>query len=141
MDGPDVPMIRCVGAIVHDVAGRLLLIRRGTPPGEGLWSLPGGRVEADETDFSAVARELEEETGLQVRPEKLIGRVERPAPAGIYEIYDYAATVVGGSLRPGDDASAAEWVDLTRFHTMEREGELVSQLADTLRDWQALPRA
>jgi 8-oxo-dGTP diphosphatase len=134
-------MIRCVGAIVHDAAGRLLLIRRGTPPGQGLWSLPGGRVEKDETDFSAVVRELHEETGLQVEPEKLVGRVERPGRTGVYEIFDYAATVVGGALRPGDDATAAEWVDLERFHTMERAGELVARLADTLRGWQVLPRA
>jgi 8-oxo-dGTP diphosphatase len=141
MDGVDVPMIRCVGAIVHDAAGRLLLVRRGRPPGQGLWSLPGGRVEAGETDAAAVVRELLEETGLQVQPGKLVGRVERPAPAGVYEIFDYAATVAGGSLRPGDDAAAAEWVNLVRFHTMERDGALTPLLADTLRGWQVLPLA
>lgn len=134
-------MIRCVGAIVHDAGGRLLLIRRGTAPGRGLWSLPGGRVEPGESDSSAVVREVLEETGLRVLPGKLVGSVRREGPAGVYEIFDYAATVVGGSARAGDDATAVEWVDSARFHTMERGGELVAQLADTLRDWQVLPRA
>jgi 8-oxo-dGTP diphosphatase len=141
MNGADLPMIRCVGAIVHDTAGRLLLVRRGTPPGQGLWSLPGGRVEAGETDSSAVVRELLEETGLRVLPGTLVGSVRRPAPSGTYEIFDYTATVAGGSLLAGDDAAAAEWVDLARFHSMERDGELVNELAVTLRDWQVLPRA
>jgi 8-oxo-dGTP diphosphatase len=140
MTGADLPMIRCVGAVVYDAAGRLLMVRRGTPPGRGLWTLPGGRVEQGETDSEAVVRELLEETGLRVQPGILIGFVQRPAPSGVYEIHDYAATVIDGSLRPGDDATAATWVDLAQFHSMEREGQLVDLLAVTLRDWQALPR-
>ena len=133
-------MIRCVGAIVHDAAGRLLLVRRGRPPGRGLWSLPGGRVDHNESDTAAVVRELREETGLHVLPGKLVGSVRRPAPAGTFEIHDYAATVAGGSLRAGDDADEAAWVDAAEFDTMERTGELVPRLADTLRGWNALPR-
>ncbi|MBA2553039.1 MAG: NUDIX domain-containing protein, partial [Geodermatophilaceae bacterium] len=56
--------IPCVGAIVYDEAGRLLLIRRGQPPHAGSWSLPGGRIEAGETPRQAVVREAAEETGL-----------------------------------------------------------------------------
>jgi 8-oxo-dGTP diphosphatase len=140
MKRADLPMIRCVGAVVHDAAGRLLLVRRGRPPGRGRWSLPGGKVERDEADAAAVVRELLEETGLRVLPGKLVGSVRRPAPSGTFEIFDYAATVVGGALRPGDDAAAAEWVNLARFHSLERDGQLVDQLAATLREWQALPR-
>lgn len=47
-------MIPCVGAVVTDGHGRLLLIRRGHAPGAGLWSLPGGRVEPGESDAAAV---------------------------------------------------------------------------------------
>jgi 8-oxo-dGTP diphosphatase len=133
-------MIRCVGAIVHDAAGRLLLIRRGRAPGAGLWSLPGGRVEPDESDASAVVRELREETGLEVRPGDLVGRVERPAPVGVYEIFDYAGVVVGGSLRAGDDAAEVSWVDLAEFESLSSAGEMVDLLAETLREWDALPR-
>jgi hypothetical protein len=52
--GPDLPVVPCVGAIVHDLDGRLLLIRRGHAPHAGSWSLPGGRVEAGETPEQAV---------------------------------------------------------------------------------------
>lgn len=133
-------MIRCVGAIVHDSAGRLLLVQRGHEPGRGLWSLPGGRVETGESDAGAVARELLEETGLSVRSGALVGRVERPAPAGVYEIFDYACTVVGGTLRAGDDADAAGWVGPAEFEGLAERGLLVAELAQTLREWDALPR-
>ena len=133
-------MIRCVGAIVHDREGRLLLILRGHEPGRGLWSLPGGRVEKDETDEQAVARELLEETGLSVRSGALVGRVERPAPAGVYEIFDYACTVLGGTPRPGDDADDVAWVGPAEFERLAEHGQLVAELAETLREWNALPR-
>lgn len=128
-------MVRCVGALVRDGDGRLLLVERGQPPAQGTWSLPGGRVEAGESDAEAVAREVREETGLRVRTGALVGRVERPGPAGVtYEIFDYAATVAGGRLRAGTDAADARWVD---------PGELLSLpcapgLVDTLRGWRQL---
>ena len=140
MTGAHIPMIRCVGGIVHDAAGRLLLIKRGHDPGSGLWSLPGGRVEPGETDADAVTRELLEETGLAVRPGRLVGRVERPAPAGVYEIFDYAAEPVGGALAAGDDAAGAAWVGRAEFDALAARGLLVAQLADTLREWDVLPR-
>jgi 8-oxo-dGTP diphosphatase len=126
-------LIRCVGAVVHDAAGRLLLVRRANEPGRGQWSLPGGRVEPGESDASAVARELREETGLEVRVGSLVGSVAR----GPFLIFDYAAEAVGGQLGPGDDATATAWVTRAEFDELD----LVAQLADTLADWQALPRA
>ena len=136
-----IPMIRCVGAVVHDATGRLLLIRRATDPGRGQWSLPGGRVEPGETDAEAVIRELREETGLEVVPGKLVGSVERPARTGIYLIFDYSAQVAGGVLRAGDDASDARWASATEFTALHEAGQLVDGLADTLETWNALPRA
>ena len=129
-------LIRCVGAVVHDAAGRLLLVRRANEPGRGQWSLPGGRVEPGESDASAVARELREETGLEVRVGSLIGSVQR----GPFLIFDYAATAVGGQLRAGDDASAAAWVTRAEFTRLAEANLLVAQLAETLAGWQALPR-
>lgn len=103
--------MRCVGGIVQDGAGRLLLVKRARPPGEGLWSIPGGRVEPGEDDPAALVRELKEETGLDVVVGALAGTVERPGPGGVtYEIHDYAATVAGGTLRAGDDAADARWI-------------------------------
>ena len=80
----------CVGAIaIH--AGRLLLIRRGTPPGAGEWSVPGGRVEHEELLAEAVVRELREETGLEGVCGELIGVAERVSEHGHFVILDYAA--------------------------------------------------
>jgi 8-oxo-dGTP diphosphatase len=59
--------VPCVGALVHDDEGRLLVVRRAQEPGLGQWSVPGGRVEPDEDDRAAVAREVLEETGLHAR--------------------------------------------------------------------------
>ena len=126
-------LVRCVGAVVHDAAGRLLMIRRANEPGRGQWSLPGGRVEPGESDASAVARELREETGLEVRVGSLVGSVQR----GPFLIFDYAAEAVGGALEAGDDAAAAAWVTRAEFDALD----LVDLLAETLTDWAALPRA
>lgn len=132
MSGQRVP---CVGAIVRDEAGRLLLVRRGRPPSMGTWSVPGGRVEPGETVAAAVAREVAEETGLQVSVGARVGRVEREGPAGaVYVIDDFACALVGGTLRAGDDAAAARWVadsDLDALPT-------APGLLDALRAWGVL---
>jgi 8-oxo-dGTP diphosphatase len=139
VDGSEVRTIRCIGGIVRDTAGRLLLVRRANEPGRGKWSLPGGRVESGETDAEALAREMLEETGLSVHAETLVGTVERPAPGGVYLIFDYACRVLGGELRPGDDAAEVAWVDAAAFAALERSGALTPQLADTLRAWHVAP--
>jgi 8-oxo-dGTP diphosphatase len=127
--------IPCVGAIIKDQAGRLLLIKRGHAPQAGRWSLPGGRVEPGETDQQAVVREIHEETGLEVRCEHLIGSVERPYPPdAVLEIRDYAATVTGGVLSAGDDAAEARWVSPADLAGLP----LTSGLAETLAGWGVL---
>ncbi len=127
--------IPCVGAIIRDAAGRLLLIKRGHDPEAGRWSLPGGRVEPGESDVQALVREMREETGLIVQPGPLVGAVERPGPGGsVLEIRDYAATVTGGTLAAGDDAVDARWVaaaDVARL-------PLTTGLTDALTAWGVL---
>ncbi|HXT44395.1 MAG TPA: NUDIX hydrolase [Pseudonocardiaceae bacterium] len=136
MTGPSEQRIRCVGAVVFDDAGRLLLVRRAHEPGRGRWSIPGGRVEVGETDAHAVIREVAEETGLAVEITRLLGNVQRRAPgAAVFDIYDYRCRVIGGTLRPGDDADDARWCDPQILATLP----IVTGLVDALTHWHCLP--
>ena len=117
-----------------DGRGRLLMIKRGHEPGAGLWSIPGGRIEPGETDAEALVREMFEETGLAVEA-RLVGSVRRPGLDGaVIDIRDYAATVTGGTLRPGDDAADARWVDLADLAALE----VTEGLIEALTDWGVL---
>jgi 8-oxo-dGTP diphosphatase len=136
MAGPSEQPIRCVGAVVFDDTGRLLLVRRAHEPGRGRWSVPGGRVEAGETDHHAVIREVAEETGLEVEIIRLLGNVQRHAPDGaVFDIYDYHCRITGGALAAGDDAAETRWCDAGILATLP----LVSGLLEALTHWQSLP--
>ncbi|WP_418287502.1 NUDIX domain-containing protein [Lentzea guizhouensis] len=112
-------------------------MRRANAPGEGLWSVPGGRVEPNETDEAAVTREVLEETGLSVTAGHLVGSVERPVPNGVFRIYDYECQVRSGVLQAGDDASDVAWVDSATLATLRTTEGLVEALSE----WNCLPRA
>ena len=128
-------VIPCVGAVIKDDQGRLLLIKRGHAPGAGLWSLPGGRIEPGETDAEALVREMREETGLAVEPGQLVGTVRRPAQDGdVLDIRDYAATVTGGTLHAGDDAAEARWVAPGELESLP----LTEGLVEALTSWGVL---
>ena len=101
-----------VGAIVFDDAGRALLIERGRPPGAGLWSSPGGRLEPRETLAQAVSREVREETGLIVEVGGLACVVERMADDYHFVLLDYFARITGGTLAAASDARDARFVAL-----------------------------
>lgn len=127
-----------MGALVHDDDRRLLLVRRAHEPGAGQWSVPGGRVEAGESDEQAVRREALEETGLHVTVGLLVGTVQRPGPDGaFYDIRDYACGLaVATEPVAGDDADEVRWVDRSELKRLD----LVDGLWDTLHDWGMLPR-
>ena len=122
--------------MIKDGSGRLLLIKRGHEPGKGLWSIPGGRIEAGESDAAALVREVREETGLVVTPGPLIGSVRRPSGSGdsVFDIRDYAASAIGGALVPGDDADDAVWAGPAELDTLP----MAEGLLDALRSWGAM---
>jgi 8-oxo-dGTP diphosphatase len=117
-----------VGAIVFDEAGRVLLVERGKPPGAGLWSVPGGKLEPRETLAQAVAREVREETGLIVEVGALACVLERMADDYHFVLLDYFARVIGGELAAASDARAARFVEPDELQALP----LTEGLADVL---------
>ena len=110
--------IVAVGAIVFDHDGRVLLVERGAPPGVGLWSVPGGKLEGAETLAQAVAREVREETGLVVEVGPLACVVERIGDDHHFVILDYLARVIGGAIAAASDARAARFADAEDLATL-----------------------
>jgi 8-oxo-dGTP diphosphatase len=100
-----------VDAWTRDRHGRVLLVRRGRPPFQGKWALPGGFCERGETTEEACAREVREETGVAVRVGGVRGVYSDPKrdPRGHTVSVLYDAVAVGGSARGGDDAADARW--------------------------------
>ena len=89
---------------------KILLVKRAIEPKRGLWSLPAGFIEINESVEQCAVREVKEETNLDVELDGLIG---------VYSVFDdpryvcllvvYKGKIVGGELRPGDDASEAKY--------------------------------
>ncbi len=132
------PEVPCVGAVVHDEAGRLLLIRRGHAPSAGLWSVPGGRVEPGETGAEAVVREVAEETGLRVVPRSVVGRVRIPGDGVLFTVTDWLCTLAEPDQVPvaGDDADDVRFVDAGALAALEMAPGVVTALGG----WGVLPR-
>jgi len=123
---PDHPIVGVGGVVVY--RGRVLLIRRGSEPLKGAWSIPGGLLELGEELAEGVRRELKEETGLDVKPLEVLAvfdRVFREGPRVRYHyvIVDYACRLKGGRLRAASDVLDARWVrreDLPQYHLSEK---------------------
>ncbi len=96
--------------------GRVLLVRRAGKPFRGLWTLPAGFVNSGEDPAEAAARECLEETGLSVRVTRVYDIIAgREHPRGADFVIIYAAEVLGGEMKAGDDADAVEWFDKERL--------------------------
>jgi ADP-ribose pyrophosphatase YjhB (NUDIX family) len=135
--GAEQPVVPCVGAVVHDGAGRLLLVQRGRDPHRGRWSLPGGRVEPGETPEQAVEREVREETGLSVRAGAPVGRVRIQGDGVVYDVVDLACALVPpvGTPVAGDDAADATFAGAADLAQLD----CTPLLVETLREWGVLP--
>lgn len=110
---PERPIVGVGGVVIAE--GRTLLIRRGNPPLEGQWSIPGGTLEVGETLAEGVRRELAEETGVNVRVLDLIEVFERISPDAEgrpkyhFVIADYLCEAVDGEARAGSDVTDVAW--------------------------------
>jgi len=100
--------IDCVGVICFR-GDDVLLIKRGKPPRKGDWSIPGGRIEAGETEREAALRELLEETGIMATLESKIATIEAQFEDYNYRLHDYAARWISGEPKYGDDAIDARF--------------------------------
>jgi 8-oxo-dGTP diphosphatase len=130
----DRPELAVAAVVVsHD---RLLLVRRGHGPAAGEWSVPGGRVERGEVLAAAVAREVREETGVEVVCGPLLGWVERIDDDHHYVILDFEATALEDAVPvPGDDAAEAAWVPVDDVADLR----LVDGLAEFLHEHGVIP--
>ena len=130
---PERPVVGVGGVIIDE--GHALLIRRGSEPLRGRWSIPGGTLELGETLKEGTARELREETGLEVRVLELIEVFERiypgngPIPSDRkarprfhYVIVDYLCERTGGEARAGSDVTDVAFAreeELAQYHLTE----------------------
>jgi ADP-ribose pyrophosphatase YjhB (NUDIX family) len=117
---PETPLVGVGAVVVHE--GRVLLVRRGTEPLKGHWSLPGGLLEVGEPLAAGVVREVREETGLTVEPVELIELLDRIHREGErvryhYVIADYLCRMVGGVLQAASDADAVRWVERAEWNS------------------------
>jgi ADP-ribose pyrophosphatase YjhB (NUDIX family) len=128
---PKHPLVGVGGVVIH--RDHALLIRRGSEPLKGEWSIPGGMLELGEELAAGVQRELKEETGLDVEPLECILVFDRIMREGQrvkyhYVIVDYLCRRKRGRLRPASDVVDARWVrreDLPQYHLTDMAAKLI----------------
>jgi len=136
---PERPIVGVGGLVIDD--GRVLLVRRGTEPLKGEWSIPGGTLELGEALEEGVARELLEECGLEVRVLELIevfdriyfdhsGNVagRREKPRFHYVIADFLCERTGGVLVAGSDVTEVAFAseeELAKYRLTETATRIV----------------
>ena len=121
-----------VSGIVFNNLKHILLIQRNQPPAMGLWSIPGGKLEAGESLVEACRREIKEETGLDIEAKNIVAVVERRVEGFHYVIIDYLCQLVNeDNCQPvaRSDVSEARWVSLDHLG----EYDLVEGLAEIIR--------
>ena len=130
---PDYP-IAGVGVVVWK-DDKVLLIRRGRPPREGDWSLPGGRQKLGETTRQTAIRELREEAGIEIAVGHLLDVIDSVVPDGDgrilyhYTLADFDAEWQAGVAVAGGDAAALEWADPSDLERYDLWDETVRIIA------------
>jgi len=120
---PTSPVVGVAAMIFSDES--ILLVKRGNEPAKGRWGLPGGVVEIGETVREAIAREVEEETGILVRPIELLdvfNNIIRDDEGRVrfhYVLCEFLCENVGGDLKASTDVSDAKWVPLLELSSID----------------------
>ncbi|MBI5159206.1 NUDIX hydrolase [Candidatus Micrarchaeota archaeon] len=111
------PRPAVVDAVVFNGENEVLLVKRGTEPFKGWWAIPGGFMEFNETAEQAVAREVKEETGLDVKVKRLLGVYSSPERDVTRQTVAcvFICEPIGGTLKGGDDAVEAKWFSLEKL--------------------------
>jgi len=129
---PDRPYLAVSAAVIRD--GEVLIVRRARPPARGLFTLPGGGVEAGETLLEAVIREVREETALVIAPLALAGHREviaRDRDGKVerhFVILPFAARWISGEVALNEELAEARWLapgELAGLDTTEGLAEIV----------------
>ena len=127
------PQLAVSAALFRD--GRVLIVRRARPPAQGLYTLPGGRVELGETLHAALIREIREETGLTIAPlglagyREIIARDRDGAIESHFVILPFAARWIAGEVSLNDELAEARWLrpsELAGLQTTEGLAEIVA---------------
>jgi 8-oxo-dGTP diphosphatase len=113
---------------------KVLLIKRGHEPFKGMWAIPGGFIEMDETCEEAASRELEEETGLKnIKLEQfhVFSAIHRDPRERIITIAHYAliGNLKGASIKGGDDAEEAAWFSISDLPTLAADHHEIISIA------------
>jgi 8-oxo-dGTP diphosphatase len=142
---PDRPFVGVGAVIVQE--GRVLIVKRKYDPLAGQWSIPGGAVELGETLEASVAREMLEETGLEIDVGPVIevfDRITRDEQGSVryhFVLVDYLCWPVGGTLQAGSDVADARFVppsDLEAYHLTTKAMDVIARALELDRD---APRA
>jgi ADP-ribose pyrophosphatase YjhB (NUDIX family) len=126
-------------AIVADKRGRILLQRRSD---NGRWALPGGLMDIGESIAEAIAREVQEETGLDVEPERIVGVYTDPAHVFAYDDGEvrqqfsicFACRLVGGEVRPSTESTEVRFFPTADIDSLDMHPSIRLRIEDYLKD-------